>query len=132
MATIRKEMRVAAPPAEVWDAFADVGAIHTRIAPGFVVDTVLEGEVRRVTFASGFVAMESIVSVDTTRRRLAYAITGSALMTHHNATFEIFPDAGGTRVVWQADLLPDTAASQVGGMMEEGLAAMGRVFGTAP
>ena len=132
MATIRKEMRVTASPAEVWDAFADVGAIHTRIAPGFVVDTVLEGDVRRVTFANGFVAMETIVSLDATRRRLAYAITGSALMTHHNAAFEIFPDQDGTLVVWQADLLPDGAAAQVGGMMEEGLAAMGRVFGTAP
>ena len=36
MASIRKEMKLAAPPDAVWAAVRDVGAIHTRLAPDFV------------------------------------------------------------------------------------------------
>ena len=52
----------------VWDAVRDVGAIHDRLAPGFVIDTVLEdgGAARVVTFGNGMVARELIV--DSTMR----------------------------------------------------------------
>jgi len=36
MASIRKEISTKAPPAEVWAAIRDVGALHTRLVPGFV------------------------------------------------------------------------------------------------
>ena len=55
MASIRKEILIAARPETVWAAIRDVGAVHTRLAPGFVVDSRLEGETRVVTFANGFV-----------------------------------------------------------------------------
>jgi hypothetical protein len=42
MASIRKEIVTAAKPQAVWDAVRDVGALHTRLVPGFVVDTRLE------------------------------------------------------------------------------------------
>ena len=42
MATIRKELTLNASPAQVWDVIRDVGAIHRRLAPGFVTDTRLE------------------------------------------------------------------------------------------
>ena len=32
-------MMVEADPKEVWNAIRDVGAVHTRLAPGFLVDT---------------------------------------------------------------------------------------------
>ena len=38
MASIRKEMTLAARPDTVWAAVRDVGAIHTRLAKGFVTD----------------------------------------------------------------------------------------------
>ena len=37
MASIRREIQVEARAEEVWDAIADVGAVHTRLAPGFAV-----------------------------------------------------------------------------------------------
>src|ERR1700745_1977618 len=49
MATIRKELTLSASPAQVWDVIRDVGAIHRRLAPGFVTDTRLEEGVRVVT-----------------------------------------------------------------------------------
>ena len=36
MASIRREIVIEARPADVWDAIRDVGAVHTRLAPGFV------------------------------------------------------------------------------------------------
>src|SRR4051794_8779032 len=61
MASIHKEILIDATPADVWDALRDFGALHTRLAPGFVLDTKLDGEARIVTFANGNVARELLV-----------------------------------------------------------------------
>jgi hypothetical protein len=71
MATIRKQIPIDASPDHVWDVVRDVGAVQTRFAPGFVVDTRLEDGARVVTFANGLVVRELIVSVDEESRRLA-------------------------------------------------------------
>lgn len=39
MASIRKEIRIDAPAGQIRDALKDVGALHTRVVPGFVKDT---------------------------------------------------------------------------------------------
>ena len=52
MASIREEMVIDASPDAVWDALRDVGALHTRLVPGFVTDTRLEPGARVVTFAT--------------------------------------------------------------------------------
>src|SRR6187549_3180764 len=64
MASIRKEIRINAPASQIWDALKDVGALHTRLVPGFVTDTKLEGNARVVTFGNGMVAREEIVSIE--------------------------------------------------------------------
>ena len=51
MASIRKEILIEADCEEVWAAARDVGALHERLASGFVVDTRMEGDDRIVTFA---------------------------------------------------------------------------------
>ena len=51
MATIRKEFSLNTAAEKVWDALRDFGAVHVRLAPGFVLDTRLDGDVRIVTFA---------------------------------------------------------------------------------
>src|SRR5689334_25120203 len=106
MASIHREIVVEAKPAAVWDAIADVGAVHTRLAPGFVVDTRLEEGARVVTFASGVVARELIVDIGDEARRLVWSVVGGK-MIHHNASLQVFADGKGhSRVVWIADLLP--------------------------
>jgi len=125
MASIRKEIVIEASPERVWDAVRDVGAVHERLAPGFVVDTRLEVGARVVTFANGLVARELIVDVDDEARRLAWAVVGSPRLTHHNASMQIFDDGDrGSRVVWIADLLPNEIAGTIAAMIEEGLGAM--------
>jgi hypothetical protein len=113
----------------VWDAVRDVGAIHTRLAPGFVTDVRLEPGARVVTFANGMVARELIVTVDEAARRLVWSVVGGR-MRHHNGAAQVLDDgAGGTRFVWTADLLPDELAAPIAGMMDDGLAAIRRTFG---
>jgi hypothetical protein len=128
MATIRKEMKLAASADAVWAAAADVGALHERLVPGFVVATQLEPGARLVTFAGGQVARELIVTVDAEARRLVWAVVGSELLRHHNAALQVVADGAGARVIWTADLLPDAAAATVAALMDQGLAAMRRAF----
>ena len=128
MATIRKQIDIAAYAAHVWDALRDVGALHTRLAPGFVVDTTLEADppARVVTFGNGAVTREVIVTVDEAERRLVWSVVGGSF-THHNASAQVFDTGAGTcRFVWIADVLPDAVAPRVAGMMEHAVQTIRR------
>lgn len=129
MASIRREVILHAPIDQVWDALRDIGALHTRLVPGFVVDTKLEEGARIVTFANGMVAKELIADVDEQQHRVSWAAVGTKL-THHNASFQLFEEPDGrTRGAWVADLLPHEAAPNIAAMIDQGMAAMKRVFG---
>ena len=124
MASIRKEILIDAPPARVWDALRDVGALHVRLVPGFVTDTRMEGNTRVVTFGNGMTAREDIVSVDEERRRVCWAIVGQNFH-HYNGAAQVLDDvAEGSRFIWTADLLPDELAGQVDQMMSAGIAVI--------
>jgi hypothetical protein len=124
MASLRREIVVKASADEAWEAIADVGALHTRLVPGFVVATRLEGGARIVTFASGATAREPIVACDAAARRLAWTAEGGRA-THYNAALRAFAEpAGGARIVWIVDVLPDALVPQIGAAMDAGMAAM--------
>ena len=121
MASVHREVVIDAPPDLVWDALRDVGAIHTRLAPGFVTDVRLEDGARTVTFGNGQVVRELIIDVDEQGRRVAWAADGGPL-THYNASAQVFPLEGGRSMfVWIADLLPHAMAPTIAGMIEQGL-----------
>jgi hypothetical protein len=129
MASIHKDIPFDAPAHEVWDAVRDFGALHTRLVPGFVTDTKLDGDARIVTFANGSVAREVLVDSDDKRRRLVYAIKSERL-TQHSASAQVFAEGENrTRFVWIADVLPHEFASYMEGQMELGLAAMQKSLG---
>ena len=125
MVSIRKDIIIAAPADAVWAVLADFGAVHTRLARGFVTDCRLEDDrTRVVTFANGAVAREILVSRDDAARRLVYAIIGGRL-TQHSASAQVFAASEGTcRFVWLADFLPDELADYFDSQMELGAAAM--------
>jgi hypothetical protein len=129
MATLHKDVLVPAPLDEVWGAIRDVGALHTRLVPGFVVDTRLDGDARIVTFGNGMIAREVILSLDDARHRLAWNAEGGRT-THYNAVLEAFAEPGGTRVVWTTDLLPNTMAEPIAAMQDQALATMRKAFET--
>jgi hypothetical protein len=124
MATVHEELLIDVDPATAWSALADWGALHERLARGFVLDTRLEGADRIVTFASGVELREVLITSDAESRRLVWSVVGGPY-THHNGSAQIIatPD-GRTRFVWIADLLPDAAAPPTAQSMRLGLAAI--------
>jgi len=124
MASIRKEILLESSAENVWAAVRDVGALHHRLVPGFVVDTRLEEGARVVTFGNGMVVRELIVDVDDDARRLAWSARGGRL-THHNASVQVFADgARRCRLVWIADLLPNELAGEIRAMIDQAAAVM--------
>src|SRR5690242_1006365 len=130
MASILEEILLPAPPEVVWAAIRDVGAVHQRLAPGFVTDVRMEQHARVVTFANGAVVRELIVSIDDDARRLAYSASGGRA-SHHNASMQVLDGLdGSTRVLWYTDVLPDDVESVIRGMVQQGIRAIRSKFGS--
>lgn len=100
MASIRNDIPISAPADKVWDAVRDFGALHERLAPGFVTACTLDGDARIVTFANGSVAREVLVDCDDARCRL----------------------------VWIIDVLPNELAAYIQGQTKEAVGAIHRAF----
>jgi hypothetical protein len=131
MATLRKEILIDTTPEAAWDALRDVGALHTRLAPGFVTNTKVEGAARLVTFGNGTTVREEIVSIDPAQRRVSWAIVGQQFH-HYNGAAQIFAhDKGGIRFVWVTDLLPDSMASTIDDAMTNGIAVIKKTLEAA-
>jgi len=127
MASLFKEIVIAAPRELIWGAIRDVGALHTRLVPGLVVDTQLDGDARIVTFDNGMIVREPIISIDDLHYRLAWSAENEAL-THYNAAIQVFDEQVGSRIVWVTDFLPDEAATMIDELQDRGLATMKRTL----
>lgn len=124
MASIQKEFGVAATADDVWDAVRDFAAVHIRLAPGFVTDSVMDDDSRLVTFSNGTSARELLVDCDDTKRRLVYAVI-SERIRQHSASVQIVEDGNGrSRFVWIVDVLPNEIAPYISGQMDLSIAAM--------
>jgi len=124
MASIHKEILIAARPESVWAAVRDVGAVHQRLVPGLVVNARLEGDTRVVTFANGMVLRELIVDINDDTRRFVYASVGGRAR-HHNASLQVFAEGeDSSRLVWITDVLPNELAASVGELIEQGIGVM--------
>lgn len=121
MASIRKEIMINASSEVVWDALRDVGALHTRLVPGFVTDTRLEPGARIVTFGNGQVVRELIVDVVEADQRVVWAVVDEPFQ-HYNGSAQVFEEGpSACRFEWVADLLPNDLVDYVAGMIEQGL-----------
>ena len=124
MASIRKEIPLDVSADYAWAALRDIGALHHRLVPGFVVDTKLEDGARVVTFGNGLVVRELIVDLDDESRRLAWSARGGQL-SPHNASAQVFAEgASRCRLVWIADLLPNEVAGDIRAMIDQAAAVM--------
>ena len=103
MATLRKQIALEADAAKVWSALRDFGAVHTRVAPGFLTKLDMDKADRMVTFFNGMVARERLVTLDDAECRL----------------------------VWTVDLLPDELAPAIGGMMDHAVGFMKKTLDAA-
>ena len=131
MASIHKVIPIDAPAGDVWDAVRDFGALHTRLVPGFVRDTRLDGEARIVSFANGTVARELLVDCDDVRKRLVYAVI-SERVTQHSASVQVIAEGEARcRIVWIVDVLPHEIAPYIDGQMDLAARAMQKALARA-
>jgi hypothetical protein len=130
VATVRVEMDIDVTSRHVWDAIADVGAVHQRLLPGRVVDARIEGDTRILTMPDGSQVRELIVSVDHSLRRMAYAVTeGQRLpLTYHHASFQVIERGDHSLLVWLTDVLPDAMAEAVRARVERGIVEIKQVL----
>ena len=130
MATIRKEFITTASVDAAWDAMRDVGALHTRLVPGFVTNTTMEAgkpAARIVTFANGVTVREPIIAIDEANKRVVWSAE-SPNTTHYNSSVTAVASADGTRVIWTSDFLPDAAAPVIDMAMTMGSRIMKRTL----
>ncbi|HSW66400.1 MAG TPA: SRPBCC family protein [Bacillota bacterium] len=125
MATIVKEFTVAVKPEVVWDALKDFGNVHTRLFPGILVDAKLDSPTARtVTFGSGAVIHEQMVTMDDQARRLVYTASGG-VTTHHNASLQVIAEGSAqSRIIWTSDFLPDEVSPKIQQLVDSGAEAM--------
>ena len=129
MASIHKDIPLDAHPDDVWSAVRDFGAVHTRLAPGFVTDARLDGDKRIVTFANGMVAREQLVDCDEARRRLVYAIANERV-SHYSASVQVTADGDlRSRLIWIVDVLPNEIAPYIDAQMDQGALAVRNALG---
>jgi hypothetical protein len=128
MASIHKDISLDARADDVWAAVRDYGAVHRRVAPGFVTDCKLDGDSRIVTFANGNVAQELLVTLDDARKRLVYAVI-SERVKQHSASIQIVADGENrSRMIWITDVLPNEIAPYIDGQMDQGAVAIQKNF----
>jgi hypothetical protein len=108
MASIRRELRIHRPAAEVWPLITDPGRIHEWF-PGIVECTVSEtdeGVQRTVTLGSGIPLVE---------HRFQYRI-GGGIFSEHLGTVDLIDLGDGTCLgVYSTDAVPDVMALVIGG-----------------
>jgi hypothetical protein len=130
MATLRRQIALDAPAATVWSALRDFGAVHTRVAPGFLTKLEMDRDDRIVTFFNGLVARERLITADDEDCRLVYAVV-EGRASHYNAAVQVFPEGDGSRLVWTIDLLPNELAPAIGGMMDHAAGFMKKALEAA-
>src|ERR1700731_1302079 len=129
MASIHKDIPIDAEPEQVWAAVRVFGAVHRRLAPGFVLDARLDGDARIVTFANGTVARELLVDCDETRQRLVYAVV-SERVKQHSASVQVLSDGEArSRLIWIVDVLPNEIAPYIDAQMDQAALAMQKALG---
>jgi Polyketide cyclase / dehydrase and lipid transport len=136
MTTIYKEFILPLPAEQVWDALRDFGAVHQRVASGFVTACHVKSNgqagvsSRVVTFANGRTVEERLISSDDARCRLVYSIAApDGAGSHHQASVQVYSNGPEqSRFVWITDVLPHERGTALEAMMDLGMAAIQQTF----
>jgi len=126
MATLRREIRIHRPAAEVWTVCGRPELLHLWF-PG-IVNCAVEGDIRTITTGTGIPIPEQIITNDALQHRFQYRIT-AALFTSHLATLDVIDIGDGTcMVVYSTDAEPAVMALVIGGGTSGALAELKRQF----
>lgn len=109
MATIKKQLEIAAPIDRVWKNVSDLEGVKNLFS--FLTDAKVDGDTRACSTADGHELRELIVSSDPALRRLVYSVIDSPFgLEFHSASWQLEESAGNTVLTWYTDVKPDTAA----------------------
>jgi uncharacterized protein YndB with AHSA1/START domain len=113
LGSIRHEVRIRRPAAEVWTLVGDPARLPEWF-PGIDAATV-DGTSRVITMGTGMAMPEEILVNDPVQRRFQYRIT-APLFRHHRGTIDVI-DLGdeSSLVVYATDADPRTMALTIGG-----------------
>ena len=112
-ASVRRQVRIARPAAEVWAVVGD----PARIAEWFpgIESATVEGPTRTIVTGAGIPIPEEIVTNDPLQRRFQYRIT-APIVKEHLSTLDVFDLGDGTTLVsYAADAEPATMALVIAG-----------------
>ena len=108
LGSIRHEIRIDRPAADVWALAGDATMLHTWF-PG-IVDCTVDGTTRVITMGSGISMPEEILVCDDLQRRFQYRIT-APLFKHHRGTIAVIDLGDQTSlVVYSTEADPRTMA----------------------
>ena len=108
LGSIRHEIRIDRPAADVWTLAGDATMLHTWF-PG-IVDCTVDGTTRVITMGSGISMPEEILMCDDLQRRFQYRIT-APLFKHHRGTIDVIDLGDQTSlVVYSTEADPRTMA----------------------
>jgi uncharacterized protein YndB with AHSA1/START domain len=111
--TIRNELRIHRPAADVWALVGDPAKLHHWF-PG-IVDCTVEGNLRTIVTGAGVPMPEEILCLDHTQRRFQYRIT-APIFQHHRSTVDVIDLGDGTCLAMYAvEADPRAMALVIGG-----------------
>lgn len=124
LGSIRHEIRIARPAAEVWELVGDSARLHEWF-PGIVASEV-DGTTRTITTATGIPMPEEILVHDSVQRRFQYRIDIPTL-PFHRGTIDVI-DLGDEEclVTYQTDADPRTMALVIAGGTRGALTELAR------
>ena len=126
MATLRREIRIAAAADTVWKVVGCPELLSLWF-PG-IISSVVEGNTRTITTGTGIPMPEEIITNDSLQRRFQYRIT-AALFRNHLATVDVLDLSDGTcMVVYSTDAEPAVMALVIGGATTGALEELKRQF----
>ena len=112
-ASVRRQVRIARSPDDVWAIVGD----PSRIAEWFpgIESATVDGDSRTIVTGSGLPMPEQILTCDPLQRRFQYRIT-TPMFREHLSTLDVLDLEDGTSlVVYSADADPSTMALVIAG-----------------
>ncbi|MGZ4793522.1 MAG: SRPBCC family protein [Ilumatobacteraceae bacterium] len=112
LGSIRHQIHIRRPAAEVWELVGDPARLHEWF-PG-ITSCRVEGNTRHNTLASGLTMPEEILVNDAIQHRFQYRITAS-IVEYHRGTIDVIDLGDDTcLVVYSTDADPRTMALTIG------------------
>ena len=120
MAVFQEEIHINRDPADVWKVIGDPGNIHAWLP--FITEAEMDGDYRHCQAGENGSLRERILSIDSSTMRTEYTILEAPMPIEFiHAGIQVTADNGGSCVVWDTTVTPDSLADMFSPIYQEGL-----------